>query len=226
MDRPADKELWTEVDRYVNETVAPNDEVLEAAMKANTDAGLPSIDVTASQGKFLHVLALAVRAKRVLEVGTLGGYSTIWLARALGRGGRVVTLEYEPKHAEVARKNLKRAGLAKKVEIRVGAAADSLARLVDEGVKPFDLIFIDADKKNNAVYLDWALRLAKPGTLIVVDNVVRDGKLADAESDDPDIVGTRAMFQRMAGEPRLVATALQTVGTKGYDGFAIAIVTA
>jgi len=226
MDRPADKELWTEVDRYVNETVAPNDEVLEAAMKANTDAGLPSIDVTASQGKFLHVLALAVRAKRVLEVGTLGGYSTIWLARALGRGGRVVTLEYEPKHAEVARKNLKRAGLAKKVEIRVGAAADSLARLVDEGVKPFDLIFIDADKKNNAVYLDWALKLAKPGTLIVVDNVVRDGKLADAESDDPDIVGTRAMFQRMAGEPRLVATALQTVGTKGYDGFAIAIVTA
>ena len=226
MDRPADKELWTEVDRYVNETVAPNDEVLDAAMKANADAGLPSIDVTASQGKFLHVLALAVGAKRVLEVGTLGGYSTIWLARALGRGGRVVTLEYEPKHAEVARKNLKRAGLAKKVEIRVGAAADSLARLAEEGVKPFDLIFIDADKKNNAVYLDWALKLAKPGTLIIVDNVVRDGKLADAESDDPDIVGTRAMFQRMASEPRLVATALQTVGSKGYDGFAIAVVVA
>ena len=224
MDRPADKDLWTEVDRYVNETIARNDEVLEAAMKANADAGLPSIDVTAGQGKFLHVLALAVGAKRVLEVGTLGGYSTIWLARALGRGGRVVTLEYEPKHAEVARKNLKRAGLAKKVEIRVGAAADSLARLVEEGVKPFDLIFIDADKKNNAIYLDWALKLAKPGTVIVVDNVVRDGKLADAESDDPDIVGTRAMFQRMAGEPRLAATALQTVGTKGYDGFAIALV--
>jgi len=218
MDRPADKELWTEVDRYVNETVAPNDEVLDAAMKANVDAGLPSIDVTASQGKFLHVLALAVGAKRVLEVGTLGGYSAIWLARALGRGGRLVTLEYEPKHAEVARKNLKRAGLAKKVEIRVGAAADSLARLVEEGVKPFDLIFIDADKKNNAIYLDWALRLAKPGTLIIVDNVVRDGKLADAESDDPDIVGTRAIFQRMAGEPRLVATACRRLGPRGTTG--------
>ena len=218
MDRPADKELWTEVDRYVNETVAPNDEVLDAAMKANADAGLPSIDVTASQGKFLHVLALAVGAKWVLEVGTLGGYSAIWLARALGRGGRLVTLEYEPKHAEVARKNLKRAGLAKKVEIRVGAAADSLARLVEEGVKPFDLIFIDADKKNNAIYLDWALRLAKPGTLIIVDNVVRDGKLADAESDDPDIVGTRAIFQRMAGEPRLVATACRRLGPRGTTG--------
>ena len=224
MEVAADKALWTEVDRYVNETVARNDDVLDAAIKANADAGLPSIDVTAAQGKFLHVLALAVGAKRVLEVGTLGGYSTIWLARALGRGGRVVTLEYEPKHAEVARKNLKRAGLAKKVEIRVGAAADSLARLAEEGVKPFDLIFIDADKQNNAVYVDWALKLSRPGTLIVVDNVVREGALADAASTDPAIIGTRKMFARMAKEPRLVATALQTVGSKGYDGFAIAVV--
>lgn len=226
MEVAADKALWTEVDRYVNETVARNDDALDAAIKANADAGLPSIDVTASQGKFLHLLALATATKRVLEIGTLGGYSTIWLARALGRGGRVVTLEYEPKHAEVARKNLKRAGLTKKVEIRVGAAADSLARLAEEGVKPFDLIFIDADKQNNAVYLDWALKLSRPGTLIVVDNVVREGALADASSTDPAIVGTREMFARMAKEPRLVATALQTVGSKGYDGFAIGVVVA
>jgi len=217
-------ELWTAVDSYIHDTVARNDEALNAAVKANAAAGLPTIDVTASQGKFLHVLALAKGAKRVLEVGTLGGYSTIWLARALPRGGRVVTLEYEPKHAEVARANLKRAGLAKKVEIHVGAAADSLARLHGEGARPFDLIFIDADKPNNAIYLDWALKLAKPGTLIVVDNVVREGALADAASVDPAIVGTRAMFERMANEPRLVATAVQTVGSKGYDGFAIAIV--
>ena len=217
-------ELWVKVDGYVHETVARNDELLDAAMRANGEAGLPNIDVTASQGKFLHVMALAVGAKRVLEIGTLGGYSTIWLARALGRGGRVVTLEYEPKHAELAKANLKRAGMAKKVEIRVGAAADSLARLVEEGVKPFDLVFIDADKKNNAVYLDWALKLSRRGTLIVVDNVVREGELANAESTDPDLVGTRAMFERMANESRLVATALQTVGTKGYDGFAMAVV--
>jgi predicted O-methyltransferase YrrM len=217
-------ELWNAVDQYVNETVARTDEALDAVAKANSDAGLPNIDVTPSQGKLLHVLALASGAKRVLEIGTLGGYSTIWLARALGRGGRVVTLEFEPKHAEVAKKNLKRAGLAKKVEIRVGAAADSLARLLEEGVKPFDLIFIDADKQNNAVYLDWALNLAKRGTVIVVDNVVREGALADAGSTDPAIVGTRAMFKRMGNEPRLSATAVQTVGSKGYDGFAIAVV--
>ena len=224
MGTDADKTLWTSIDQYFNETVARNDDVLEATMRANAEAGLPTIDVTPSQGKFLHLLALATGAKRILEIGTLGGYSTIWLARTLGRGGRVVTLEYEPKHAEVARKNLKRAGLAKKVEIRVGAAADSLARLAEEGVKPFDLIFIDADKKNNALYLDWALKLSRRGTLIVVDNVVREGALANAESTDPDIVGTRAMFERMANEPRLVTTALQTVGSKGYDGFAIAVV--
>lgn len=217
-------ELWTKVDSYIQQTLAKNDPVLEGAMEANSAAGLPSIDVTPSQGKLLHLLVLATRAKRVLEIGTLGGYSTIWLARALPRGGRVVTLEREPKHAEVARANLKRAGVAKKVEIRVGPAVDSLSQLHSESGKPFDLIFIDADKPNNAVYLDWALKLAKSGTLIFVDNVVREGALADATSDDPAVLGTREMIERMATEPRLVATALQTVGSKGYDGFAIALV--
>lgn len=217
-------ELWTAVDNYIQQTLATNDAVLDGAVEANSAAGLPSIDVTPSQGKLLHLLALATRAKRILEIGTLGGYSTIWLARALPRGGRVVTLEREPKHAEVARANLKRAGMAKKVEVRVGAAAESLAELHSQGVKPFDLIFIDADKPNNAVYLDWALKLAKPGTLIFVDNVVREGALADAASGDPAVVGTREMIDRMAREPRLVATAVQTVGSKGHDGFAIALV--
>jgi len=217
-------ELWDAVDSYIQQTLAPNDEVLASVVEANSAAGLPNIDVTSSQGKLLHVLALATKAKRVLEIGTLGGYSTIWLARALPRGGRVVTLEKEPKHAEVARANLKRAGLSKRVEIRVGAAADSLAQLQAEGVKPFDMIFIDADKPSNPVYMDWALKLAKLGTLIVVDNVVREGALADASSTDAAVVGTRAMFDRMGSEPRFVATAVQTVGSKGYDGFAIGVV--
>jgi len=217
-------ELWTAVDSYIQQTLAPNDTVLDDAMKANSAAGLPGIDVTPSQGKLLHLLALATRAKRVLEIGTLGGYSTIWLARALPRGGRVVTLEREPKHAEVARANLKRAGVAKKVEVRVGAAAESLAQMHSEGVKPFDLIFIDADKPSNPVYMDCALKLAKPGTLIIVDNVVREGQLANSTSTDPAVVGTREMIERMSAEPRLVATMVQTVGSKGYDGFAIALV--
>jgi len=217
-------ELWTAVDSYIQQTLAKNDVALDNAMEANAAAGLPSIDITPNQGKLLHLLALATRAKHVLEIGTLGGYSTIWLARALPRGGRLVTLEREPKHAEVARTNLKRAGVAKKAEVRVGAAAESLAQMHSEGVKPFDLIFIDADKPNNAVYLDWALKLAKPGTLILVDNVVREGALADATSEDPAVVGTREMIDRIAREPRLLATALQTVGSKGHDGFAIALV--
>jgi predicted O-methyltransferase YrrM len=221
---PEKNEVWNAVDSYIQETLAPNDGVLAGVVEANSAAGLPNIDVTSSQGKLLHVLVLATKAKRVLEVGTLGGYSTIWLARALPRGGRLITLEREPKHAEVARANLKRAGLAKKVEIRLGAAVDSLAQMHAEGVKPFDLIFIDADKPNNPVYLDWALKLAKRGTLIVVDNVVRQGALADASSADESVVGTRAMFERMGSEPRLVATAIQTVGSKGYDGFAIGVV--
>jgi predicted O-methyltransferase YrrM len=219
-----DQELWTAVDTYITGQVVRSDAALDAAIEANAAAGLPTIDVAPNQGKLLHVLALMKGAKRILEVGTLGGYSTIWLARALPEDGRLVTLEVEPKHAEVARGNVDRAGVGEKVEIRVGPAAESLAALVAEGVEAFDFIFIDADKQNNAVYLDWALKLAKVGTFILTDNVVREGKLADAESDDPAVIGTRAMFERMGAEPRLVATAIQTVGVKGYDGFAMAVV--
>jgi len=198
---------------------------MDAALEANAAAGLPSIDVAPNQGKLLHLLALATGARRVLEVGTLGGYSTLWLARALPAGGRIVTLEFQAKHAEVARKNLDRAGVGKKVEIRVGPAAESLAALVRGKVKPFDLIFIDADKPNNPVYLKFALKLARRGTVIMIDNVVREGAIADARSKDPAVLGTRAMFDMLAAEPRLTATAIQTVGSKGYDGFALAVVT-
>jgi len=170
------------------------------------------------------VLALTKGAQRILEIGTLGGYSTIWLARALPAGGRLVTLEVEPKHAQVAQANLDRAGLADVVEIRVGPAADSLALLQKEEVDPFDLIFIDADKKNIPSYLDWALKLAKVGTLIVTDNVVREGAIVDPANPDPDVQGVRAMFDMMAAEKRLAATAIQTVGSKGWDGFALAVV--
>lgn len=216
---------WDAVDSYFTNVVVKPDPALEGAMQANAAAGLPTIDVAPNQGKMLQVLALAVGARRILEIGTLGGYSTLWLARALPRGGRAVSLELEQKHADVAKANLKRAGLAKKVEIRVGPAAESLEQLHAEGAKPFDLIFIDADKQNNAVYLGWALKLAKRGTLILVDNVVREGKIVDADSDDPDIRGTRAMFEMLGAEPGLAATAIQTVGSKGYDGFAMAVVT-
>ncbi len=217
-------EAWDAVDAYFTKSLVAPDAALDAALKANAEAGLPSIDVAPNQGKFLHVLALAKGARRILEIGTLGGYSTIWLARALPAGGRLVTLEVAPKHAQVARANLDRAGLSEMVEIRLGAAADSLAQLHGEGAEPFDLIFIDADKPNNAVYLEWALKLATRGTLIVTDNVVREGAIADGASTDPAIVGTRAMFARMGAEPRLSATAIQTVGSKGYDGFALAVV--
>jgi predicted O-methyltransferase YrrM len=222
----ANEELWGEVDKYITATIPHNDAALDAAIEANHTAGLPMIDVSAPQGKLLHLLTMVTGARRVLEVGTLGGYSTIWLARALPADGRVVTLEYAAKHAEVARKNLDAAGVGGKVEIRVGAAADSLEQLAREGVAPFDLIFIDADKKNNPVYVQWAMKLARRGTVIIVDNVIRDGKVVDAKSDDADIQGTRAMFELVGKEPRLTATAIQTVGGKGYDGFVIAVVTA
>jgi predicted O-methyltransferase YrrM len=215
---------WIAVDRYFGELLAPADAQLEAAVKANRAAGLPAIDVSPLQGKHLHLLVLMARAKRVLEIGTLGGYSTIWMARALPRGGRIVTLEYEPKHAEVARSNLRNAGLLTRVDIRVGRALELLPRLKAEGPGPFDFIFIDADKENNPQYLQWALKLSRPGSVIVVDNVVRDGKVADAKSKDKDIVGTRRMTELMAAEPRLSATALQNVGVKGYDGFALGVV--
>jgi predicted O-methyltransferase YrrM len=218
------QELWTAVDGYLTEKLIAKDAILESAVAANAAAGLPAIDVTPTQGKLLHMLARMIGARRILEIGTLGGYSTIWMARALPEGGRLITLEFEPKHAEVAHANIAHAGLADVVEIRVGAALDSLAKLETEGAEPFDLVFIDADKENNANYLEWALKLTRAGSLIICDNVIRDGEVANAESADEKVIGTRAMFDRMAAEPRLCATALQTVGSKGYDGFAMAMV--
>jgi predicted O-methyltransferase YrrM len=224
MPQPNDNPLWTTVDQYLNETLIPADPILEAAQAAQAAANLPSIDVTPTQGKFLHILALMQGAKRILEVGTLGGYSTIWLARALPPEGHLLTLEFEPRHAAVARENIARAGLAHLVEIQIGPAADSLAKLHATSPAPFDLIFIDADKPNNPIYLEWALKLSRKGTLIVVDNVIRDGEIANSENTDPAITGTRSMFKMLAANPRLHATALQTVGSKGHDGFALALV--
>jgi predicted O-methyltransferase YrrM len=219
-----EQERWTAVDRYLAEKLVPADPVLEAALAANAAAGLPAIDVAPNQGKCLHLLALTRGARRILEIGTLGGYSTIWLARALPKGGRLVSLELEPKHAKVARGNVERAGLGGVVEIRVGPAMESLAKLHEEGAGPFDMVFIDADKNSYPGYMEWAVKLSAVGTLIVADNVVRDGEVADADSADPLVQGVRAMFDRIAAEPRLSATAVQTVGSKGYDGFAMAVV--
>lgn len=219
-----DQPNWTDVDHYIVERLIPPDAALDAALDANRAAGLPAIDVSPAQGKFLHLLARMVGARRVLEIGTLGGYSTIWFARALPADGVVVTLEFSPKHAEVARQNIERAGLGAKVDIRVGPALDTLPLLADEGGGPFDLVFIDADKRSNPDYLQWAIKLARVGAVIVVDNVVRDGKILDAASDNADIKGSRRFFDDLAGDARLSATALQTVGAKGWDGFAIALV--
>ena len=218
-------ELWTTVDRYLTETLIPTDPILEAVLAANAAANLPAIDVTPTQAKFLHMLALLQGATRILEIGTLGGYSTIWLARALPPEGHLITLEFEPRHAAVAQKNIFRAGLAHLVEIQIGPAADSLAKLHATSPEPFDLIFIDADKPNNPTYLEWALKLSRKGTLIVVDNVIREGEIADSTSTDPSVTGTRTMFEMIGNNPRLSATALQTVGSKSYDGFALALVT-
>ena len=220
--RPSKQHVWTRVDSYFGDLLAPSDESLDAALKANRKAGLPAIDVSRLQGKFLDILVRICGARRILEIGTLGGYSTIWFARALPEGGRIVTLEFDPRHAEVARANLQNAGVLDRVDLRVGRALDSLPVLAASGEAPFDLIFIDADKQSNAEYLEWALKLSRPGTVIVTDNVVRDGKVADAKSIDPDIVGTRRFAETLAAEPRLSATVLQTVGKKGYDGFLIA----
>ena len=215
---------WTAVDSYLNETLFAPDPILEATLEANAAAGLPAIDVTPAQGQFLQLLVRILGARRVLEIGTLGGYSTIWMARGLPADGALITLEFDPHHAAVARANLARAGLSHQVELRLGPAADSLERMVLNGEAPFDLIFIDADKPNNPVYLAWAMKLAHTGTLLICDNVVRDGEVANAESADPNVIGTRTMFAEMAANPRLISTALQTVGAKGYDGFAIALV--
>jgi predicted O-methyltransferase YrrM len=218
------EELWTAVDEYLVEKLIPADVSLTAAREANAAAKLPAIDVSPTQGKFLYLLAKIQGARRILEVGTLGGYSTIWLARALPEGGRLVTLEIEKRHAQVAQQNIVRAGVAGRVELRLAPAAESLAALVREGAGPFDFIFIDADKPNNPGYLEWAMRLARPGAIVVVDNVIREGAIVDAESKDESVRGTRWLFDLIAAEPRLEATALQTVGSKGYDGFVVAVV--
>ena len=215
---------WTAVDAYFTSALHLTDPALDAALAANVAAGLPGIDVSPAQGKFLHLLACMVGARRILEVGTLGGYSSIWLARALAPGGRLISLEISPKHAEVARANLARAGLTDRAEVRVGPALESLAALTKEAGAPFDFVFIDADKPNNANYLKAALGLARPGAVIVCDNVVRDGALADAASRDPNTLGARAVFEAISAEPRLSGVGLQTVGAKGWDGFAIALV--
>ncbi len=215
---------WNAVDAYFTETIVVPDRALEEALAANAASGLPSIDVSAPQGKLVHLLARMTGARNALEIGALGGYSTIWLARALPDDGKLVTLELNERHAAVARENVARAGLAGKVEVRTGAALALLPKIEAEGLAPFDFVFIDADKTNNPEYIAWALRLARPGTAIVVDNVVRDGALVDAASADPDVIGTRRMFEMMARESRLSATAIQTVGAKGWDGFALAIV--
>jgi predicted O-methyltransferase YrrM len=217
-------DVWREVDNYFVERLLPPDEALSAALQTSADAGLPPIQVTPTQGKLLMLLAQTLGARSILEVGTLGGYSTIWLARGLADGGRLFTLEVDPTHAQVARANLDRAGLADTVDVRLGRAIDTLPQLETEGVGPFDLSFIDADKESNADYFRWALRMSRPGSIIVVDNVVRAGKVADASSDDAAVRGTRVLMDLIASEPRVDATAIQTVGDKGYDGFALAVV--
>jgi predicted O-methyltransferase YrrM len=217
-----DEAIWRAVDHYIVESLLPDDPLLDSVLKANKAAGLPAIDVSAAQGALLNLLVRISGARKVLEVGTLGGYSTIWMARALPAGGRLVTLEYQKKHAEVAHSNIQRAGLADIVEIQTGRAADLLPGLQPQA--PFDLVFIDADKPGNPTYIDWALKLSRPGTIIVVDNVIRDGAVIQTQSTDFSVQGSRAAFAKIGGEPRLTATAIQTVGAKGYDGFAIAVV--
>jgi predicted O-methyltransferase YrrM len=215
------EQLWTEVDDYIGAALLPPDDALTHALRASEEAGLPQIAVSAPQGKLLMLLARSVGARRILEVGTLGGYSAIWLARALPEDGRLVTLEIDPKHAEVARGNLAHAGLADRTEVRVGPAIETLPDL--DG--PFDLAFIDADKQSNADYFAHAVRLSRPGSLIVVDNVVRGGKVADAGNTEPAVLGVRRLNDVIAAEPRVSATTIQTVGSKGYDGFTLALVT-
>ena len=218
------KKKWTAVDRYISDTLIPADPVLEAALTASTKAGLPPIAVAPNQGKWLMILAQAIGARAILEMGSLGGYSTIWLARGLAGGGKLITLEADPRHAEVAQANIACAGFADKVELRLGKALDTLPQLAAEGLGPFDLIFIDADKGNYPGYLEWAVKLSRPGTVIIGDNVVRDGDVIDATNTDPSVQGVRRMNEIIAADPRLTATAIQTVGSKGYDGFMIAIV--
>jgi predicted O-methyltransferase YrrM len=218
------RKVWSAVDDYIAQNLIPADPMLDGVLEANRRNGLPSIDVSAAQGKLLNLLVRMTAARKVLEIGTLGGYSTIWMARGLAEGGKVVTIELDPHHAQVARGNIARANLSGRVELRVGQALETLAALERENAGPFDLIFIDADKPNNANYLTFAMKLARTGTVIVCDNVVRDGAVLD-RGGDANVQGSRAAFAFIGGNPGLDGTAIQTVGAKGYDGFAIAIVT-
>lgn len=215
-----DLELVSAVDTYIETLLHERDPIFESALKASDDAGLPEIQISPSQGRFLYLLAKLIGARRILEIGTLGGYSTIWLARALPSGGRLVTLESETKHAEVARRNIAHAKLDDKVEVRVGSALDRLPELQSESL--FDLVFIDADKNNYPGYLDWALKLTRPGGLLLADNVVREGKVIDQHSDDPNVIGVRRFNEMLASDERVEAVILQQVGSKGYDGLALA----
>ena len=216
------QDLWNAVDRYICDLVIPPDSALDGAIRASTDAGLPAISVAPNQGKLLHLLAKIHKANRILEIGTLGGYSTIWLARALGPGGSLVTLEFDPKHAEIAKKNLAAAGLSEIVEVKLGDAIQTLPTL--QSGMPFDLVFIDADKKSTADYFQWALKLTKVGSVIIIDNVVRDGAIIDADSTDEGVVGVQKFNRLLAKEKRVSTTQIQTVGSKGYDGLCIALV--
>jgi predicted O-methyltransferase YrrM len=220
------KETWTAVENYICDKLVSSDSALDAALSSAEAAGLPPINVSPNAGKMLHIFAKTISARNILEIGTLAGYSTIWMARALQPGGRLITLEYDPKHAEIADGNLKRAGLSDRVEIRIGKAIDTLPKLAAERRGPFDLIFIDADKASNPDYFQWALKLSRAGSLIIVDNVVRDGKVADAKATDPDILGVRRLNDSFSKETRAVTTAIQTVGSKGYDGFSLSLVVA
>jgi predicted O-methyltransferase YrrM len=213
---------WEAVDQYFVDALLPADAALTQALADSEAAGLPAIAVAPNQGAWLHLLALTMGAKRILEIGTLGGYSTIWLARALPADGQLLSLEYEPRHAQVAAANIARAGLAGHVRVVTGAALDSLAALAAAGEVPFDLVFVDADKPSNPMYFEWALRLTRPGSVIIVDNVVREGHVTDAASTDERVLGVRRMIDAIRGDARVTATAIQTVGSKGYDGFLIA----
>lgn len=226
IDEMSQLDKWTSVDNYIEDLLVPADQVLNQVLDTNLRAGLPAINVSPSQGKFLQILARSIRAKRILEVGTLGGYSTVWLARALPEGGRLITLEIDPNYAEVAKENVKQAGLSDIVDVRLGKAIELLPVLESEQNEPFDFIFIDADKQNNPAYFQWALKLSQPGSLIIVDNVIRAGAVTDEDSADPQVQGVRSLNALMSKESRIVVTEIQTVGSKGYDGFAIALVIA
>lgn len=224
MPNASDPSLWSQVDDYICDRLVPDEAMFARTLAASEAAGLPAISVSAAQGRMLELFARMLRARRILEIGTLGGYSTLWLTRGLAADGRLVTLEADPHHAEVAAANFASSGLGARIDLRVGRAIDTLPGVEADGIGPFDLIFIDADKPSNPDYLFWSLRLSRPGTLIICDNVVRDGKVIAAGSTDPSVQGVRRFFDLVAAEPRLAATAIQTVGAKGYDGFAMALV--